>query len=434
MTESLITSLSQLPNLSVKGRSSVFRYKNKDTLPQQVGKELNVKAIVSGRVVLRGNDLTLHIELVDASTETALWSADYNRPMSNLVSLQSEIAREVATKVQSRLSDTDRQTVTRTYTANADAYQCYLRGRYFWNKRTADGLNKAIQEFQKAIERDPNYALGYVGLADSYSILEQVAGFPATDTLPKARAAADRALQIDDSLSEAHTASANIYYLLWRWPEAEEEFKRAIALNPKYATAHHLFSRYLRTRRRFDEAMSEIKLAQELDPLSPIISSNGAFLYFLKNDLDTAIEQDKKIIEFDPSYWVAHSDIAWAYLKQRRYEEATLEFQKGVEASGRSSLSLGNLGNCYGVTGKRAEAMALLKELEERYTKREAIGFNIASVYAGLGGKDQAFAWLEKDFQQRSGQLQEIVWWPNFESLRTDPRYLDLVGRMGLQP
>ena len=433
ISEALINSLTELRQLRVIARATAFRYKGKDVVPQTVGRELNVRAVLMGRVRQFGDSLNVQVDLVDTTTGAQLWGQEYERKASDLVSVKQTIAREVIDKLRLRLSGEEEQKLVRRDTKNADAYQFYLRGRYLQSKRTADSLKKAIEEFQQAIDRDPNYALGYVGFADSYSLLEQSAGMPANDTLPKARKAADRALAIDGSLAEAHTSSAKIYEQMWHWSEAEEEYKRAISLNPNYAVAHQWFALFLRTQLRFDEAMNEIKRAQELDPLSPTISANAAFAYLLKNDLDSAIERDKKIVELDPDFWIAHNDMGWAYLKAHRYEEATNEFQKAVDSSGRASLTLGNLAHCFGLTGRRTEALTLTKELEDRYAKREAIGFFIATAYAGLGDKDQAFAWLEKDFQQRSGQLPFITWWPNFDSLRSDPRYAELVHRMGLK-
>src|SRR6266498_4236902 len=434
ITESIISNLSQLPQLKVMARSTVFHFKGTDIDPREVGRQLGVRAVMAGRLLQQGDHLIVRTELVNVSDGTQLWGAEYDRKLSDVLGLQQDISREISEKLRLKLTGEEKKRLTGRDPTNAEAYQFYLRGRYFWNKRTADGIKKAIDQFQQAIDRDPNYAVGYVGLADCYGLLEEYAGVPTGETLPKARAAADRALQIDDSLSEAHASSARIYEQLWRWSEAETEYKRAISLNPNNPTAHQRFALHLRTRLRFDEAMSEIKWAQELDPLSPGISANAAFAYLLKNDLNAAIEQDKKIVELDPGFWIAHNDMGWAYLKQRRYEEATAEFQKAVDSSGRASLALGNLGHCYGATGKRAEAFALAKEIENRYAKHAAIGFFVATVYAGLGDKDQAFAWLEKDFQQRSGQLPFITWWPNFDSLRGDQRYDNLVRRMGLQP
>jgi serine/threonine protein kinase/Tfp pilus assembly protein PilF len=434
ISEALINSLTDLRQLKVIARSTAFRYKGKEVDPQAVGRDLNVRAVFMGRVRQMGDTLNIQVDLVDALTGAQLWGEEYERKVSDMLSVKQAIAREVTEKLRLRLSGEEQRRLVRRDTTNAEAYQFYLRGRYFWNKRTADGLKKAIEQFQQAIDRDRNYALSYVGLADCYLVLEEYAGVPASETLSKARAAADRALQIDDSLAEAHTSSAFVYRLQWRWVEAEEEYKRAIGLNPNYPTAHHWFAIYFYAKRQFDDAMREIKRAQELDPLSLVISLNVAMVYLLKNDSNSAIEQCKRIIELDQSFPEAHNVLGFAYLKQRRYEDATAEFQKAVELSGRASFYLSYLGYCYAITGRRAEALTILKELEEKYARREATGQYLANVYAGLGEKDQAFAWLERDFEQRTGQLPNITYRFSFEGLRSDPRYTDLVRRMGLQP
>ncbi len=434
MADTLIARLSNIREISVRPISAVRKYTALEQDPIAAGREQKVDAVLDGNIQRSGEKIRVTVRLVRVADGREIWSDQFDEKFTDIFSVQDSVSQKVSGVLALTLTGEEQRRLVKRDTTSAEAYQFYLRGRYLQNKRTADGLKKSIQEFQQAIDLDPNYALGYVGLADSYWSFEQIAGLPTRETLPKARAAADRALQIDDSLSEAHASSARIYEQLWRWSEAETEYKRAVSLNPNNPTAHQRFALYLRTRLRFDEAMSEIKRAQELDPLSPGISANAAFAYLLKNDLNAAIEQDKKIIELDPGFWIAHNDMGWAYLKQRRYEEATAEFQNAVDSSGRASLTLGNLGHCYGVTGRRTEALRLAKELEERYAKSEAIGFFIGTVYAGLGDKDQAFAWLEKDFQQRSGQLPFITWWPNFESLRSDPRYADLVRRMGLNP
>jgi serine/threonine protein kinase/Flp pilus assembly protein TadD len=432
ISEALINSLTELRQLKVIARSTAFRYKGREVDPQVVGRELNVRAVLMGRVRQLGDALNIQVDLVDAATGAQLWGQEYERKVSDVLAVKQAIAREVTEKLRLRLSGEEQRRLVKRDTTNAEAYQFYLRGRYFWNKRTVDGIRKAIEQFQQAIDRDPNYALGYVGLADCYVLLEEYAGVPSSETLPKARAAADRALQIDDSLAEAHTSSAYIYQKLWRWAEAEEEYKRAISLNPNYPTAHHWFSLYFRTKGQIDDAMREIKRAQELDPLSLVISDNVADL--LQNDINAAIEQCHRVIELDPGFPYAHDVLGAAYLKQRRYEEATAEFQKAVELSGRESQILSHLGYCYAVTRTRGEALVILKELEEKYARRESIGQYVADVYAGLGDKDQAFAWLERDFQQHSGRLPDMTWRFGFEDLRSDPRYADLVRRMGLTP
>ena len=434
IAESLINSLTQLQQLKVIARSTAFRFKGKDVDPQAVGRELNVRAVLTGRVRQVGDRLNIQVDLIDAATGAQLWGEEYERSVSDALSIKQAIAREVTEKLRLRLSGEQQQQLVRRETGNPEAFQFYLRGRFYWNKRTADGLKKAIAEFQQAIERDPNFALGYVGLADSYGVLEEYAGTPASETLPKARAAVDRALQIDDSLAEAHTTLAFIHQQQWRWAEAEQEFKRAIALNPNYPTAHHWFSNYLRIKRQFDDSLREIKRAQELDPLSPVISHNVAHTYFVKNDINAAIQQFQRIIELDPNFPGAHTFLGLARLKQGRHEEAQAEIQKAVELSGRASIYLCDLGYFYAVAGRRGEALQILKELEERYARRETIGQYLARIYAGLGDRDQAFEWLERDFRQRSGVLPHITWWFYFDDLRSDPRYADLVRRMGLEP
>jgi eukaryotic-like serine/threonine-protein kinase len=433
MTESLIGSLSQLPKLAVKARSSVFRYKGKDVSPQTIGQELKVQAILMGRVAQRGEQLILNLELVDAQTENVIWSDQYNRKQTDLVALQNEIARDVSNKLRAKLSGADEQKVTKNYTANAEAYQHYLKGRFYWNKRTEENLKKAIQEFQKAVEIDPNYALAYVGLADSYTVMEQYAGTPSSEALPKAKAYAERALEIDNQLAEAHASLGLINGSLWQWAEAEKEFERAIELNPNYPTAHHWYSIYLRKMGRYDESLQEMKRAQELDPLSNIINYNVAEVYLIKGDLDAAFEQSKKMIELDPNSWFGHGSLGLVYLKQGRSDEAIAKLQEAAALSQRSPLSLADLGYALAISGRRAEALAIIKELEERYAKRETQANYIGAVYVGLGERDQAFAWLEKDFQARSGTLSDISYYTTYESLRSDARYTDLLRRMNLR-
>jgi eukaryotic-like serine/threonine-protein kinase len=435
ITESIINNLSQLPQLKVMARSTVFHFKGKEIDPRDVGRQLGVRAVMAGRLLQQGDHLIVRTELVNVADGRQLWGAEYDRKLSDVLGLQQDISREISEKLRLKLTGEEKKRLTERDTTNAEAYQFYLRGRYFWNKRTADGITKAIDQFQQAIDRDPNYALGYVGLADSYGLLEEYAGVPSSETLPKARAAADRALQIDDSLSEAHTSSGAIFQQMWRWAETEEEFKRGVSLNLNYPTAHHWLSIYFRARGLLDDSLREINRAQELDPLSSVIGQNVAEVYLLKNDLNSAIAQCQRIIELDPNFPGAHDELGFADLKQRRTEEAIAEFQKTVELSGSASRYQGDLGYCYAVTGRRAEAQAILKELEAKYARREAVGQYLADVYAGLGDRDQAFAWLEKDFERGSGiRLPFIKWWFTFDDLRGDPRYADLLRRMGLKP
>lgn len=432
ISEALINSLTELQQLRVIARSTAFRYKGKDVDPQQVGRELNVQTVLMGRVRQVGDALDIQVDLVDATTGAQLWGQQYERKLSDVLSIKQTIAREVADKLRLKLSGEEQQRLTKRDTANSEAYQSYMRGRYYWNKRKAGALKRAIQEFQQATDRDPNYALGYVGLADCYLLLDQYAGTPTSDTLPKAKAAVERALQIDNTLPEAHASMANVYVGQWQWANALAEFKRTVSLNPNYPTAHHWFAIYYVTNRQFKDGLNEMTRAHELDPLSPIIGSTLAMAYLLNDDPNSALAQCRKVIEIDPDFPSAHLYLGWAYRKLGRNEEAAVELQKAVELSGRASFYLADLGYIYAAAGKRSEAMKILMELEDKYSKQEAAGLYIAGVYAGLNDKDQAFAWLEKDLQQRNSQLPDVAWWFTYDGLRGDPRYADLVRRMGL--
>jgi serine/threonine protein kinase/Flp pilus assembly protein TadD len=433
ITESLTNSLSQLPNLRMIARTSAQLYKGRETDPQTVARELGVQAVLTGRVVRRGDSLSISAELVDARDNSHIWGEQYNRRLSDVLVVQQEIAREIAEKLRVRLTGEERRRVTRNYTENVEAYQLYLRGRYHWNKRTAEGLRQAIDYFQQAIDRDQNYALAYSGLADCYSNLQGYAGAPPREMRPRARAAALRALEIDDSLAEAHASLGLNSHQSWQWAEAERELKRAIELNPNYASAHQWYSLWLEVMGRSDEALGENRRAQELDPLSPIINTNFARFYTLRGQVDTAINECRKVIELSPNFPQAHVILGLAYQKQGRHEEAIAELQKAVELSGRASLPLGALGYGYAVAGRRSEALAVLKELEDRYARGESMGASVAWIHAGLGDKDQAFASLEREFQGRGASLTNgILIYPFFDTLRSDPRYRDLLRRMGL--
>jgi eukaryotic-like serine/threonine-protein kinase len=433
ITESLINSLSQLPNLRMIARTSAQRYKGRETDLQAVARELGVQAVLTGKVMRRGDQLAISVELVDARDNRHIWGEQYNRRLSDVLVVQQEIAREIAERLRARLTGEERRRITRNYTENVEAYQLYLRGRHHWNKRTAEGLRQAIDYFQQAIDRDPNYALAYSGLADCYSNLQGYAGAPPREMRPRARAAALRALEIDDSLAEAHASLGLNSHQSWQWAEAERELKRAIELNPNYASAHQWYSLWLEVMGRSDEALGENRRAQELDPLSPIINTNFARFYMLRGEVDTAINECRKVIELSPNFPQAHVILGLAYQQQGRHEEAIAELQKAVELSGRGNLPLGALGYSYAVAGRRSEALAVLKELEDKYARGESMGASVAWIHTGLGDKDQAFASLEREFQERGASLTNgILIYPFFDTLRSDPRYADLRRRMGL--
>jgi len=434
ISEALINSLTELQQLKVIARSTAFRYKGKEIDPQTVGRELSVGAVLMGRVRQVGDSLNVQVDLVDAATGAQLWGKEYERKASDVLSVKQAITREVTENLKLRLSGEQQQQLTKRDTTNPEAYQFYLRGRYFWNKRTADGIKKAVEEFQQAIDRDPNYALGYVGLADCYSILNDYTG--ADGGAENAKAYAERALQLDDSLAEAHASLASVYDNEWRWGDAEREFKRSIELNPNYPTARHWYGTFLRDAGRTDEAMAEMKRAQELDPLSPIINQNVALLYVFQGELDKAAEQYEKIIELNPSFPGAHAQLGfYVYLIQERFDDAIAKIHKGVDLSGRSSWLLASLANAYGKAGKKDAALMVIQELLPRHEKHEANEYVLAIAYAGLGDPDKVFVWLEKSFAARSGSLRSIKTEFAFENtIRDDPRYADLVRRIGRNP
>ena len=434
LTESIINNLIQLPALRVSPRSSVFHYKGKDTDPIKIGQELGVRAVLTGRMLQRGDNLIVSAELLDVRDNKQIWGEQYNRKLVDALTVQQEISREITDRLRLKLSGEEQKQLTRRNTTSAESYQFYLRGRYYWNKRTGDNLNKAIVQFQQAADKDPNFALAYTGLADSYVLLEDYTGARSSETCARAKAYAERALQLDPSQAEAHASLAYTYTNLWQWDQAEAEYKRSIELNPNYASVHQWYSLHHRYLGRFDGSLREARRSTEIDPLSLINAISIAQAFLALGEFDLTIEQGKKIIDLDPNFPKGYEELGLGYLAKRLYPEAITEFQKAAELSGRARRSLAYLGFALAASGKRDEALAIIKELQGKYEKHEAIGQDVASVYAGLGEKDQAFAWLEKGFQDRSGQLARTRWEPPCESLRSDPRYADLLRRMGLKP
>jgi TolB-like protein/Flp pilus assembly protein TadD len=432
ITETLITGLSQLPRLKVKARSSVFRYKGREIDPKTIGSELGVEAILNGRLTGRGDELILNVELVDTDTENVLWSESYQRKASELVALQSEIARDVSRKLQRVISAEDGQKVEKNYTASYEAFQHYLKGRFFWNKRTGEGLNKAVAEFGQAVNLDPNFALAYVGLADSYALIEQYLGTPSSETMPKAKSYASRALEIDDSLAEAHTSLAFIYYAMWEWDASDREFRRAIELKPNYSTAHHWYYVFLRDTGRLNEAIEQINIAKDLDPLSLVISVSFARAQFLLGNDVAGIELTTKLIELYPEYGPNHMTLGAAYVRQGRKNDGLAEMTKAYELDP-SPSALANLAYASAVAGKLHDANRMLKDLTAKYERREMLARDVAIVYIGLEDHEKAFEWLEKDFASRSSELAAITSMQEFDPIRSDPRYVSLLRRMGLK-
>jgi serine/threonine protein kinase/Flp pilus assembly protein TadD len=431
MTETLIKSLANLPNLNVKPRSLVFRYKGKNTDLKTISKELNVQAILNGRVSQRADQLTLTLELVDTEKESVIWSEQYQRKISDLVALQSEIARDVSSKLKSKLSGAEETRITQAATRDPEAYQAYLKGRYYWNRRTSENIKKAIEQFKFATDRDPNYALAFVGLADCYAVLAEYSGLQTTETAPQARNYAERAIALDPQLAEPHATLGIVHRQMWQWAEAEKEYRRAIELNPNYATTYHWYSILLKDMGRNDEAATLIKRAHEIDPLSSVISVNVAEMYMLQKNLDASIETCLKIMELDPSFAAAYEAMGVSKVLKGQNLQATEAVEKAAELSKRAAVTLSYVGYVYAAVGKRSEAATVIKELEEKYARKEAIGIDLAMVYGALGEKDKAFEWLERDFQTRNGKLGSIRWTITFDPIRDDPRFKDLLKRIG---
>ena len=434
VTESIINSLTQIPNLRVIARSSVFRYKGKETDPLVIGKELGVRAVLVGRMMQRGDSVTISTELVDIRDNKQLWGEQYERKASELMSLQRDIASQIANNLRLTISGEAHNRMAKHYTDNPEAYQLYLKGRYYWNKRNAESLRKAADYFNQAIAKDPSYALAYSGLADVYNVLPGYSGATPQEANPKAESAAKKAVELDDALAEAHTSLASSLSSYYKWAESAREYQRAIELNPNYATAHHWYSDGpLLATGQLDEAIAEMKRAQELDPLSLIINAELGTIYMWARQYDKAIEQLRKTIEMDPSFYYAHWTLGETYDLSGNVQEALKEYQTAYRLSDDPAM-LGFMGHTHAISGKKDEALKMLDQMREISRQRYVPAYSFAQVYAALGDKDQAFQWLEKSYQDRAPDMVQLKVDPMLDSLHSDPRFADLVKRMGLQP
>ncbi len=433
LAESLIYRLSQLSNLKVSPRSSAFRYKGRSIDAEKIGSELGVDAVMSGRLIQRGDDLVISVDLIDVRNKKTLWGEQFERKMSDLLSTQREITSAITDKLQLRLSGNDSKGMTKQYTSNNAAYQLYLQGRYFWNKRSSANLKKATELLKAATEKDPDFALAYAGLADCYVVSYYYVGERPREIMPLAKTYASKAIELDPTLAEPHTTLGFASWVLdWDRAAAEKEFLRAIELNPNYPTVHHWYSRYLRGIGRPDDAFREIKRAEELDPLSLVIINNIAENHIDRGDLNAAARECQRMIDLDPNFWAAHQTLGIVLIKQGRYDEALAEAQRSIQLSNRSNASLALFGHVYGRLGRRSEAEAVIKELEKRYTDKQADGRDLTVVYAGLDDKDKAFAWLQKAFEDHSVFLVFLKLEPLMQPLHSDPRWSDLERRVGL--
>ena len=432
ISESLINSLTPLPNLRVVPRNTTFRYKGKEVDAQKVGKDLNVRSILLGRVIQRGDNLNVQTELVDVLKVSQLWGAQYNRKLADILTVQEEITTEISDKLRLRLMGADQKLVTKRYTENTEAYQLYLKGLYFWNQRTEEGAKKGIQYFNQAIEDDPGFALAHVGLADCYNMLGDFSYLAPRDAFPQAKAAAKKALELDENLAGAHNSLALIAgHYDWNWQEAEKEFKRAIALNPNYATAHSWYGVYLDVMGRFEESLLEHNRARKLEPVSVTINTLIGNHYYLARQYEQAAKQLNTTLEMDPNFAFAHWCLGLIYLEKPTLGNAVAEFQRTVALQRGSPVYITFLGVAYARVGKRSEASKILGDLQELSKRRyvSPVWRKLILAYMGIR-KDEFLEALEKGYEDRFEDMDGLKVEPIWDPFRSDPRFQALLRRM----
>ncbi len=433
ISEGIINNLARLPDLVVMSRSSVYRYKRPDIDPQATGKDLKVEAVLIGRVTRRGEQLSVSAELVETRSNRQIWGEQYNRGLTDVMSIQEQISQEISDKLRGRLTGEDKKRLSKRFTENSEAYGLYLKGRYEWNKQTLDGMQTGIEFFQEAIKKDSRYALAYAGLADAYALLADYNVLPAKEVMPRAKTAAMKALEIDGAIPEAHASLGWAKLTLdWDWPGAEKEFKRSIELNPNYATAHEWYGEYLTTAGRGDEARASMKRAQELEPASLPISVALASTFYYTRHYEQAIEQCRRAVLMDPQFKGGHVFLGRALEQKGSYAEAITELRQALQLSEGDSNELAALGQAFAQSGNRAEAQKILRELMQRSARTYVQPMWIASIYAALGDKEEAINWLRRAVGDRSVWLIYLKVDPLFDSLRPDPRFTDLVRQAGL--
>jgi TolB-like protein/DNA-binding winged helix-turn-helix (wHTH) protein/Flp pilus assembly protein TadD len=434
MTDELISDLGQISALRVISRTSVMAYKHSRKPLPDIARELNVDAVVEGTVLHSGDQVRITAQLIEGATDRHLWSQSYQGELRDALALQNTVARTIADQIRISVNPQEQAALRNVPAVNPVAYVSYLKGRFFWNKRTVDGLKSALAYFDQAIDEDANYAQAYSGLADTYALLGdwQYAVMTAKEALPKAKAAATRALELDSSLGEAHTS---LGFCLdgfdWNFEAGGKEFRRALELNPGYATAHHWYAWHLALLHRYDAAIVEMRKAESLDPLSLVINADLAELLALAHSYDESILQSKKTIEMEPNFGLAHNHLGQAYLQKQMTDQAMAELQKAVTLSGGSPTCMANLARAYVAGGKRNEAETLLGELKKRSSPDQSYAPEIAVVYIALGDSDQAMAWLEKGYVERFNP--GVLIRPGFDPLRSDPRFRDLERRVGFR-
>jgi serine/threonine-protein kinase len=430
ITEDLINSLSQVPHLRVPARATVFAYRNEPD-PRKAGRALGVRVVLVGRVARLGEDVVVEADLIDVEDGSQLWGKRFPAKFSAAFSVQEAIAQEISQSLRLKLTGDQEKRLVKRYTESAEAYDLYLKGRYHWNKRSEEGIRKAMDFFERAIVKDPQYALPFSGLADAYTSLAFYGSLPPREAMPKAREAAVRALQLDDTIAEAHAALGDVRYLFdWDWPGAEEEFRRAIALNPGYATARQWYASYLVVLGRLNEAQMQIDRAQSLDPLNPVIRTDVGMTRYYAEDYTGAVDQYRKTLELDPDFLLAHIYLGLAHLHHGATDEAIREFELASGIAPGHPDPIAALGYSLAVAGRRREAEAAVQKLVAMSKERFISAFPIAFVYVGLGDRDRAFEWLERAGDERAGRLVYLRIEHAFDPLRSDPRFPRLLDRL----
>jgi TolB-like protein/Tfp pilus assembly protein PilF len=435
ITEGIINRLSQLPKLKVMARSTVFRYKNRDGQSkemdaQNVGRELRVRAVLTGFVKHVGDRLQINVELVDANDGAQLWGETYNRPLADLMTLQEEMSAEIVEKLRLRLTGAEKKKLRKKTTENSEAYQLYLKGRYHWNKRTEDSLKRGIQFFREAIESDPSFASAYSGLADSFITLATNIPLPPQEAMPKAKAAAMKAIEIDEGLAEAWASLGAVrWWFEWDWAGAEQAYRRAIELNPNYATAHDGYAMLLSARGRFADAIDQVTKAADLDPLSMIIAVHAGWPFYFARDFEGAIRRFRKALELDERFIPAHGWLGMALGQQHRYAEAIDAFARALEVD-RIPILMAMLAHTHAIAGDRDRALELLRALTEERRRRYISPYDIAVVHAGLGDTASAIAQLEAALEEHSAWMVFLNVDPRLDSLRGESRFAEIAAKL----
>jgi TolB-like protein/Tfp pilus assembly protein PilF len=432
MTDELTADLAQFGNLRVISRTSAMHYKGASKTAPEIGRELGVDTLIEGTVQRVGNRVRIRVQLIDSASDRHLWARTYDHDLEDVLVLQSSAARDIAEEVQGKVAFP--QAAPSQHSVQPDAYEAYLKGRYFWNKRTEDGLAKSIEYFQQAISQDPKFAAAYAGLAGSYSILGSDV-LPARVASSKAHLAASKALELDPTIAEGHAELGLVeFYYDWDWKQAEQEFRRAIELNPNYATAHQWYGYYLAAMSRFPEALDEAKKAQQIDPLSLSINTTLAGRYRDLHQYAEAIDLNRRTLEMDPNFMPAHIALGAAFEDEGIWPDAISEYQKAVALSQDNPIALSSLGSAYGHSGDREAARKVIARLQKASKHHYVSAFDMASVFAGVGDADTAFHWLEKAFADRESQMAFLNITRRMDPLRSDPRFASLTKRMGLSP